>query len=96
MASQTSADKALHLLEVLSGEPRGMALRDLARLSGLPAATAHRLLLVLRRRGFVRQESEGGHYVLTLKKTQNSGITDLAGNWLAADVIEDFTVTAPP
>ena len=67
MASQTSADKALHLLEVLSGEPRGMALRDLARLSGLPAATAHRLLLVLRRRGFVRQEAEGGHYVLTLK-----------------------------
>ena len=34
---------------------------------GLPAATAHRLLLVLRRRGFVRQEGEGGRYVLTLK-----------------------------
>jgi hypothetical protein len=67
MPSQTSADKALHLLEVLSGEPSGMALRDLARLSGLPAATAHRLLLVLRRRGFVRQEGEGGRYVLTLK-----------------------------
>jgi hypothetical protein len=67
MANQTSADKALHLLEVLSGEPRGMPLGDLARSSGLPAATAHRLLLVLRRRGFVRQEAEGGHYVLTLK-----------------------------
>jgi hypothetical protein len=67
MASQTSADKALHLLEVLSGEPGGMALRDLARSAGLPAATAHRLLLVLRRRGFVRQEGEGGRYVLTLK-----------------------------
>ena len=44
-----------------------MALRDLARSAGLPAATAHRLLLVLRRRGFVRQEGEGGRYVLTLK-----------------------------
>jgi DNA-binding IclR family transcriptional regulator len=67
MAGQTSADKALHLLEVLSGEPSGMALRDLARQAGLPAATAHRLLLVLRRRGFVRQDQEGGRYVLTLK-----------------------------
>lgn len=67
MSGQTSADKALHLLEVLSGEPQGMALRDLARHAGLPAATAHRLLLVLRKRGFVRQEREGGRYVLTLK-----------------------------
>ena len=67
MATQTSADKALHLLEVLSGEPAGMPLRDLARQAGLPAATAHRLLLVLRKRGFVRQEGEGGQYVLTLK-----------------------------
>jgi DNA-binding transcriptional ArsR family regulator len=67
MAGQTSADKALYLLEVLSGEPGGMALRDLARQAGLPAATAHRLLLVLRQRGYVRQEHEGGRYVLTLK-----------------------------
>jgi DNA-binding IclR family transcriptional regulator len=67
MATQTSADKALHLLEVLSGEPGGMALGDLARNAGLPAATAHRLLMVLRRRDFVRQEGEGGRYVLTLK-----------------------------
>lgn len=67
MAGQTSADKALHLLEVLSGEPGGLALGDLARQAGLPAATAHRLLLVLRRRGFVRQDREGGRYVLTLK-----------------------------
>lgn len=67
MSNQTSADKALHLLEVLSGEPGGMALRELARQAGLPAATAHRLLMVLRRRGFVRQERDGGQYVLTLK-----------------------------
>ena len=67
MASLTSADKALHLLEVLSGEPQGMALRELARQAGLPAATAHRLLLVLRRRGFVRQDGDGKRYVLTLK-----------------------------
>ncbi|MCC6164315.1 MAG: helix-turn-helix domain-containing protein [Acidobacteria bacterium] len=67
MATQTSAEKTLHLLEVLSGEPGGMALRDLARTTGLPPATAHRLLTVLRRRGFVRQDGEGGRYVLTLK-----------------------------
>lgn len=67
MAEQTSADKALHLLEVLSSEPGGMPLGGLARNAGLPPATAHRLLMVLRRRGFVRQDVEGGRYVLTLK-----------------------------
>lgn len=63
----TSIDKALDLIEVLSEEAEGLPLRDLVTRADLPAPTAHRLLGVLRRRGFVRQDPESGKYGLTLK-----------------------------
>lgn len=63
----TSIDKALEVCEVLSGAPRGMSLSDLARALRQPASTVHRLLAVLRRRGYVRQDDETGRYGLTLK-----------------------------
>lgn len=63
----TSVDKALDLLEALSDEPQGVALGALAARVHMPAPTAHRLLGVLRRRGFVHQEAESGRYALTLK-----------------------------
>lgn len=63
----TSIDKALEVCEVLSGAPRGMTLSDLARALRQPASTVHRLLGVLRRRGYVRQDDETQRYGLTLK-----------------------------
>lgn len=63
----TSIDKALEVCEVLSGVPRGMSLSDLARALGQPASTVHRLLAVLKRRGYVRQDDETQRYGLTLK-----------------------------
>lgn len=63
----TSIDKALEVCEVLSGQPRGMSLSDLARALRQPASTAHRLLAVLKRRGYVRQDDETQRYGLTLK-----------------------------
>jgi IclR family acetate operon transcriptional repressor len=63
----TSIDKALDLLELLSEEQEGLPLRDLAGKARLPAPTTHRLLSVLRRRGFVRQDPDSGRYGLTLK-----------------------------
>lgn len=63
----TSIDKALEVCEVLSGAPRGMSLSDLARALRQPASTAHRLLAVLKRRGYVRQDDETQRYGLTLK-----------------------------
>lgn len=63
----TSVEKALHLLEVLSEEAGGLSLRTLVARARLPAPTAHRLLSVLRRRGFVRQDPETHRYGLTLK-----------------------------
>jgi len=63
----TSIDKALEVCEVLSGVPRGMSLSDLARALRQPASTVHRLLAVLKRRGYVRQDDETQRYGLTLK-----------------------------
>ena len=55
------------MCEVLSGMPRGMSLSDLARALRQPASTVHRLLAVLKRRGYVRQDDETQRYGLTLK-----------------------------
>lgn len=63
----TSIDKALEACEVLSSSPRGMSLSDLARALRQPPSTVHRLLTVLRRRGYVRQDEDTQRYALTLK-----------------------------
>jgi len=63
----TSIDKAFEVCEVLSGMPRGMTLSDLARALRQPASSVHRLLGVLKRRGYVRQDDETQRYGLTLK-----------------------------
>ncbi len=63
----TSIDKALEVCEVLSGVPRGISLSDLARSVRQPASSVHRLLGVLKRRGYVRQDDETQRYGLTLK-----------------------------
>ena len=63
----TSIDKALEVCEVLSGVPRGMSLSELARSVRQPAPTVHRLLRVLKGRGYVRQDDETQKYGLTLK-----------------------------
>lgn len=65
--SLTSIDKALEVCEALSGVPRGLSLSELARALRQPASTVHRLLAVLKRRGYVRQDDETQRYGLTLK-----------------------------
>jgi hypothetical protein len=63
----TSIEKALEVCEVLSSQPRGVTLSDLARTLRHPPSTVHRLLAVLKRRGYVRQDDETQRYALTLK-----------------------------
>ena len=63
----TSIDKALEVCEVLSGSPRGMSLSEVARALRQPPSTVHRLLGLLKRRGYVRQDDETQRYGLTLK-----------------------------
>src|SRR5512140_623160 len=63
----TSLDKALELCETLAGARRGLSVTQLARALKQPAPTVHRLLTVLKRRGYVRQDEETTRYSLTLK-----------------------------
>ena len=63
----SSLEKALDVCEALAAAPRGMSVTDLARVLRQPAPTVHRLLGVLKRRGFVRQDEETARYSLTLK-----------------------------
>lgn len=72
----TSLDKALELCEILAGAVSGLSLKQLAQAARMPAPTVHRLLAVLRRRGYVRQDEESGRYALTLK------MLDLSFRWL--------------
>lgn len=55
------------MCELLSRSPRGLSVTDVARALHLPASSAHRLLAVLRRRGYVRQDEDSARYSLTLK-----------------------------
>ena len=63
----TSIEKALEVCEALSLSPSGLALTEVARTVGLPRPSVHRLLAVLKRRGYVRQDEESQRYSLTLK-----------------------------
>jgi IclR family acetate operon transcriptional repressor len=50
-----SVARAVDLLELLASHGGRLAIRDLARLSGLPQPTVHRLLATFSARGWVRQ-----------------------------------------
>ena len=63
----TSLEKALELCETLAVAQRGLSVTDLARALKQPASTVHRLLGVLKRRGYVRQDEDTTRYSLTLK-----------------------------
>lgn len=63
----TSTDKALDVCECLSRAPRGMSVSDVARALRLPVSSAHRVLAVLKRRGYVRQDEETARYSLSLR-----------------------------
>jgi DNA-binding IclR family transcriptional regulator len=65
--SQTSIEKALDVCEALAGVQRGLSVSALARQLHQPAPTVHRLLGVLKRRGYVRQDEDTARYSLTLK-----------------------------
>jgi hypothetical protein len=66
-AGSTAIEKALDICEALSRAPRGLSLAELARGVRRPPPTVHRLLALLKRRGYVRQDEETQRYSLTLK-----------------------------
>src|SRR5262245_6493198 len=64
---QSSLEKALDVCEALADARRGLSVSELARAIKRPASTVHRLLTVLKRRGYVRQDEDTSRYSLTLK-----------------------------
>lgn len=64
---RSSIEKALDVCEALAGAQRGLSVRELARAVKQPAPTVHRMLAVLKRRGYIRQDDETSRYSLTLK-----------------------------
>lgn len=78
-------DRGLALLELLCGQPEGMALTAMADELDMPRSACHRLLAELQRRGYVRQMRSQGDYVLTAKLASmglgllsSKGIVDIA------------------
>jgi DNA-binding transcriptional ArsR family regulator len=63
----TSIEKAFDICEALSTAPHGMSVSELSRALKLPPPTTHRLLGVLKRRGYVQQDEDTSRYRLTLK-----------------------------
>lgn len=78
-------ERTLGVLELLSGNARGLQLYEIAERLHIPRSATHRVLTSLVERGYVRQERHQGAYMLTAKIASlaftflaGSGITDLA------------------
>lgn len=59
--------KAMRILAILSDFPHGASVRDVARKSGYPPSTTHRLLQSLSSQGFVSNDSDLRRYNLGLR-----------------------------
>jgi DNA-binding transcriptional ArsR family regulator len=89
-------DKAFDVCEALSHEPGGMSLSDLARSLKQPRPSVHRLLAVLKRRGYVRQDEDTQRYSLSVKMLELSfrslGRSELRLH--AYPVLRDYAATS--
>lgn len=65
--SVQSIDRVLDIIEILSENPNGLTLTDLAERSGLHTSTTHRLLSSLSSRGYAVKNPDTGRYKLTLR-----------------------------
>ena len=59
-----SVDRALRTVTLLGASPSGLTLDELARGTGIPKSSLHRILGALRYRGFAAQSDDGGRYFL--------------------------------
>ncbi len=71
--SVQTVDKALSVLEFLSGQPQGRRGSEIARALGFHPATTHRLLSTLEARGYVRKDPVTKCYTLGLKCLELGG-----------------------
>jgi IclR family transcriptional regulator, KDG regulon repressor len=95
-----SAAATLEVLEVLGGFSRGLSLGEIAKTTGRPKGSIHRMLSTLVHTGFVAQDPESGRYALTFKLWQigaaavrDLDLVNIARPWLERLVAEvDETV----
>jgi IclR family transcriptional regulator, acetate operon repressor len=76
-----SVDRALLLLELLGQGGGRLALTELAKRSGLPLATVHRLLVSLAARGYVRQERDRRYALGTMLLPLGDAATRMLSSW---------------
>lgn len=62
-----SLTKALQLLELLSQYPDGLSLTNISKISKINKSTAHRILATFEHSGFVQQNPQNHHYLITNK-----------------------------
>lgn len=55
-------ERALDILEALSASTSGLGISEIAGITRLPVSTVHRLLKVLKRRGYASQDPETRKY----------------------------------
>jgi DNA-binding IclR family transcriptional regulator len=60
-----AVDRALDLLELLSGSSAGVRLAEVSRILGIPKSTAHYLIYTLLRRDYIRRSSDGRSFILS-------------------------------
>jgi IclR family transcriptional regulator, acetate operon repressor len=92
-----SVDRALDILELLAAGPGTLGVTEVARGAGLPPGTAHRLLVALAGRGWVRQDA-GRRYglgpaALVLRDASGQELASLAAQSLR-DAVEATGETA--
>ena len=76
-----SVDRALLLLELLGQAGGRLPLTELARRSGLPLATVHRLLASLGSRGYVRQDPDRRYALGTMLLPLGDAATRMLSGW---------------
>ncbi len=69
-----SLDRAFDIIELLSSEADGLALRDIAESISLPISTVHRLLGSMMQRGYIEKTKINGVYKIGLKFIELSSL----------------------
>lgn len=102
-----SVDRALDVIEALANRPVPLGVSEIARVTGLPQGTVHRLLLALQARGYVRRDaerkyaigaaairfSEAAHQALvTASRPYLARVVELCGETSNLAVLEDTQV----
>lgn len=75
-------DRALSVLELLSDQPQGRSLGEIAEAIAIPKSATHRILATLIERDFVEQDRSTQHYRLSIRLAA-LGFRHLAGIGLA-------------